>query len=126
MGCTLYYIVSYTSHGASLMAQLVNNLPATRETWVGSLGWEDSPGEGKGYPLQYSGLDTTERLSLPHFTWCFQGSPGWSYVSVVLFCLYVVVCCYQVVTLIITGTYTYKVYPPLLMETNIIVNIGIK
>ena len=60
------------------MAQLVENLPAMQEeTWVQSLGWEDSPGEGKGYPLQYSGLensmdcpwgrkesDLTERLSL--------------------------------------------------------------
>ena len=27
--------------GASLMAQLVKNLPAMRETWVQSLGWED-------------------------------------------------------------------------------------
>ena len=50
-----------------------------QETWVRPLGWEDPPGEGKGYPLQYSGLensmdwisprgpkelDTTERLSL--------------------------------------------------------------
>ena len=26
---------------ASLMAQLVKNLPAMRETWVQSLGWED-------------------------------------------------------------------------------------
>ena len=26
-----------------------------QETWVQSLGWED-PGEGKGYPLQYSDL----------------------------------------------------------------------
>ena len=58
---------------------LVKNPPAVRETRVPSLGWEDSPGEGKGYPLQYSGLensmdsivhgghkelDTTERLSL--------------------------------------------------------------
>ena len=30
-----------------------------RETWVQSLGWEDSPGEGKGYPLQYSGLENS-------------------------------------------------------------------
>ena len=29
------------------------------ETWVLSLGWEDSPGEGKGYPLQYSGLENS-------------------------------------------------------------------
>ena len=26
---------------ASLVAQLVKNLPAMRETWVRSLGWED-------------------------------------------------------------------------------------
>ena len=40
----------------SLGAQLVKDLPALWETWVPSLGWEDSPGEGKGYQLQYSGL----------------------------------------------------------------------
>ena len=53
------------------------------ETWVRSLGWEDSPGEGKGYPLQYFGLenstdcivhashkesDMTERLSTHVFS----------------------------------------------------------
>ena len=38
----------------SLVAQLVKNPPAMLENWVRSLGWEDSPGEGKGYPLQYS------------------------------------------------------------------------
>ena len=27
--------------------------------WVRSLGWEDPPGEGKGYPLQYSGLENS-------------------------------------------------------------------
>ena len=27
---------------ASQVAQMVKNLPALRETWVGSLGWEDS------------------------------------------------------------------------------------
>ena len=45
---------------ASLVAQLVKNLPAMRETWVRStpaLG--RSPGEGKGYPNQYSGLDNS-------------------------------------------------------------------
>ena len=29
------------------MAQLVKNLPAMRETWVLSLGWEDPPEKGK-------------------------------------------------------------------------------
>ena len=61
------------------MAQLVKNLPAMWETWVQSLGGERFPGEEKGYPFQYSGLenamdyivhgvtkesDTTEQLSL--------------------------------------------------------------
>ena len=47
---------------ASLVAQSVKNLPAMRETWVLSVGWEDlekgiaSPGEGNGNPLQYSCL----------------------------------------------------------------------
>ena len=43
------------------MAQLVKNPPAMWETWVGDLGsipgLGRSPGEGKGYPLQYSGLE---------------------------------------------------------------------
>ena len=55
---------------AFLVAQLVKNLPAMWETWVlsqeesacnagdlGSIpGLGRSPGEGKSYPLQYSGL----------------------------------------------------------------------
>ena len=40
---------------ASLVAQLVKNLPAMWETWAQSLGWEDAL-EGNRYPLQYSGL----------------------------------------------------------------------
>ena len=32
---------------ASPVAQLVKNLPAVRETWVGSLGWEDPLEKGK-------------------------------------------------------------------------------
>ena len=45
--------------GASLVAQTIKNPPAIWETWVPSLGWEDSPGEGNGRPLQYSGLDNS-------------------------------------------------------------------
>ena len=41
---------------ASHVAQLVKNPPPMWETWVQSLVWEDSPGEGNGYPLLYSGL----------------------------------------------------------------------
>ena len=32
---------------AFLVAQLVNNLPAVQETWVQSLGWEDTLEKGK-------------------------------------------------------------------------------
>ena len=39
---------------ASLIAQLVKNLSAMQETPVQILGQEDPPGEGIGYPLQYS------------------------------------------------------------------------
>ena len=50
------------------------------ETWVRSLGWEDPLEKGKGYPLQYSGLEnpmdcvargvekSRKRLSDFHFT----------------------------------------------------------
>ena len=45
---------------ASLVALLVKN-PAMQETWIQSLVWEDpfSLGEGKGYPLQYSGQENS-------------------------------------------------------------------
>ena len=33
-------------HRASLVAQMVKNPPARRETWVQSLGWEDPLEEG--------------------------------------------------------------------------------
>ena len=48
---------------ASLVAQLVKNPPAMRETWVRSLGLGRSPGDGKGYPLQYSGLANSMEYS---------------------------------------------------------------
>ena len=40
IGCPLQYSWAF------LMAQLIKNLPAMRETWVQSLGWEDSLEEG--------------------------------------------------------------------------------
>ena len=50
---------------ALLVAQLVKNPPAYRETWVRSLSWEElgrAPGFGKGYPLQYSGLENSRTV----------------------------------------------------------------
>ena len=44
---------------ASLVAQLVKNLPAMQETWGSIPGLGRSPGEGESYPLQYSGLENS-------------------------------------------------------------------
>ena len=45
---------------ASQVAQLVKNLPAMWETWLGSTPrLRRSPAEGNGYPLQYSGLENS-------------------------------------------------------------------
>ena len=44
-------VVFFTTHlhfkQASLVAQLVKNMPAMRETWIRSLGWEDPLQKGK-------------------------------------------------------------------------------
>ena len=56
---------------ASLVAQLVKNPPATWETWVRSLGWED-PLEKATHSsvLAWSAeSDTTERVSAQFLTW---------------------------------------------------------
>ena len=49
------YIYTYIYiNGASLVAQLVKNLPAMQETPSSIPGSGRSAGEGIGYPLQYS------------------------------------------------------------------------
>ena len=40
------------------MTQMIKNMPAMREPWVRSLGWED-PLEKEEAPLQYSGLENS-------------------------------------------------------------------
>ena len=42
----VHHLVSFVTHN-SLIGQLVKNLPAMRETWVQSLGWEDPLEMGK-------------------------------------------------------------------------------
>ena len=42
-------------HKASLVTQLVKNLPAMQETWVRSLGWEDPLAKGKATHSKCSG-----------------------------------------------------------------------
>ena len=67
----------------SLMAQLVKNLSAVRETWVRSLGWEDPREKRRAThssilawrilysPWDHKESDTTEWLSLFTFQCCF-------------------------------------------------------
>ena len=50
------YLLQYP--WASLMAQLVKNLPAVWQTWVRSLGWED-PQRRERLPTQYSGWENS-------------------------------------------------------------------
>ena len=61
---------------ASLVAQMVKNPPAMQETWVQSLGWEDSPGGGHGNPLQYSCLENPhgQRSPVGYSPWGRRGS----------------------------------------------------
>ena len=72
-------------HVCSLEAQLVKNPPTMQETWVRSLGWEDSLEKGKAthsvfWPGEFHGLyspwgrkesDKTELLSLFLFVCLF-------------------------------------------------------
>ena len=87
----------------SLVAQKLKHLPGMRETWVGSLGRDRSPGEGNGNPLQYSYLEnpmeggawwatvhgvTKSRHALSNFTFTFISPPfsGYSGTSIFLLC----------------------------------------
>ena len=92
---------SFTSPWASLAAQLVQNPPAIQETWVQSLGWEDTLEKGKAthssgkFPLQatHSDLENSMdctvhrdaksriRLSDFHFTSLHFTSPWVSHVQ---------------------------------------------
>ena len=38
--------IGVASNGASLVAQMVQNLPMMQETWVQTLGWEDTLEKG--------------------------------------------------------------------------------
>ena len=74
---------------ASLVAQLVKNLPACNEGDLGSIpGLGRSPGERKGYPLQYSVLDNSLGCIVHEvakcWTWlghfCFQDLYYWIFI----------------------------------------------
>ena len=65
ISCSLQY------SWASLVAQMVKNLPSMWETWVRSLGWEDPLEGGRGNPLQYSCLEN------PHGQRSLAGYSSW-------------------------------------------------
>ena len=52
-------VLFFTILLASLTAQLLKNPPAMQETLGPIPGLGRSPGEGKGYPRQYSGLENS-------------------------------------------------------------------
>ena len=53
---------------ASLVAQLVKNLPATWETWVQSLGWEDPLEKGKATPPVFLPRESYGQRSLAGYS----------------------------------------------------------
>ena len=83
----LYLLVYYKGYRASLVAQLVKNPPAMRETWIQSLGWEDPLEKGKAthcsilpwridcLVLGVAESDRTERLS--HYKGYNAGTVRW-------------------------------------------------
>ena len=54
---------------ASLIVQLIKNLPAMQETLVQSLGWED-PLEKRKASTQYSGLENSMDSIKKKTNWC--------------------------------------------------------
>ena len=65
---TVFIFFPSICHEGFPPSQLIKNPPAMPETWVQSLGWEVSPEEGKGYPLQYSGLENSMDRGAWHTT----------------------------------------------------------
>ena len=54
---------------------MIKNLPAMQEIQVRFLGWEDSPGEGDGYPVQYSCLENSfhgQRILAGYILWSLK------------------------------------------------------
>ena len=66
-----YMACSVVLNLASLVAQLVKNPSAMRETWVQSLGWEDPLEKGKAatsafWPGDFHGLYSTRGCRVRH------------------------------------------------------------
>ena len=55
----LHLLCLFSLAGTQVTAQSVKNLPEMRETWVGSLGWEDILEKEMANPLQYSCVENS-------------------------------------------------------------------
>ena len=68
------HLACFPSVRASLVAQIVKNLPAMQEAQIRFLGRERSPGEGNEYPLQYSYLGNPhgQRSLAGHNPWALR------------------------------------------------------
>ena len=76
--------MSFDDSGASLVAQMVKNLPAVKETLVRFLGWEDSLEKGKATHssilawripwTDHGDAKTQTRIDDSHFHFHYDGS----------------------------------------------------
>ena len=75
----VFFQLPYIVHFCSLIAQFGKNLPAMWETLVLFLGQEDPPGEGIGFPLQYSWASLVAQLvkNPPAMREIWSQSLGW-------------------------------------------------
>ena len=77
--CLAFFMVKLSHTWASLVAQLVKNLPAMQETLVQFLGREDPLEKGYATPLQYSWASLLAQLvkNLPAMWETWIQSLGW-------------------------------------------------
>ena len=61
-----------------LVAQMVKNLPAMRETWVQSLGQKDPLERGMAYPPQYSCLQNSTDTLVGYSPWACRVGHDWA------------------------------------------------
>ena len=74
-------------YGASLVAQLVKNLPARQENLGSTPGLGRFLGEGKGYPLQYSSLENSMDCIVHGVTKSWTGLSDFHSITHSLFCI---------------------------------------
>ena len=89
-----FWNLTLSLHLASPVAQLVKHLPAVKETWIfpnliPELG--RSPGEVKGYPLQYSGLENSMDCIVQVVTKSLTWLSNFHFIWDITFCFFIMV-----------------------------------